>query len=301
MIQTLTNNISCNDLGIVLMHEHVFNKYPPKYIDNNISYTLQLLKEVQKFSVKTIIDLTPYNSPDLYNSIIDDSNINIIGCVGFYLYNYIPKRLRNKNEVELVRYFSNIIEKGTKKYKYKPGILKIASSSDNIKDIEYKYFNVITTLQKKYNLPIATHSPKGFYSHYLYFKENKINLSKIYFCHSEFFINDNNFDDKIIQLVEIVHSGAYLLFSKFGTNYNSNRFKQTLKIVKHLIENGYINHILLSSDCNWKWKYGIPKLQNGNNDYSYIFTYIIPGLLKAGISTNEIYQIMVINPYNLLK
>lgn len=297
MIQTLGNAIKVDDLGLVLMHEHIFNQYPRGYKKESEEFTIEQLERLKKHGVKTIIDLTPYNNIDLYNSVIERCDFNIVGCIGFYLSKYIPKEYRNMSENELVYKLSKVIEGGTKKYHYKPGILKIASSFNGVGENEKKYFNVVARLSRSFEIPIATHSPKGAFEHSIYLQSLGVNMEKVFLSHAEFNVNDENFETEIYKMEQIVNSGSYLLFSKFGTSYNGKRYKTSCNVLSHFKDKRKLDRILISSDCNWKWKNYNAKFQNGNIcNYEYVFNYTIPGLIKKGFSDKDIKQIMIINP-----
>ena len=60
-------------LGVTLVHEHVFNRYP--FHKRNVSeeFTLNELKKLERYNVKTIVDLTPYTPIGNYERIIKET------------------------------------------------------------------------------------------------------------------------------------------------------------------------------------------------------------------------------------
>lgn len=126
-------------------------------------------------------------------------------------------------------------------------------------------------------------------------------MEKVFLSHSEFNVNDENFDVEIYKMEQIIDSGAYLLFSKFGTSYKGKRYKTSCDVISYFKNNRKLDKILISSDCNWKWKNYKAKFPNGNIcNYEYVFNFIVPGLRKRGFSALDIEQMMKRNPKKLL-
>lgn len=300
MVQTSKNKIRTDDLGITLMHEHVFNRYPIGYQNKNTEFVLNELEKLKAFGVKTIVDLTPYSEIGRFTEVIEQCDLNIICSVGFYLNRYVPSDLRRNNVNQLISKLGHKIEMGMSKKIYKPGIIKIAAANSILNDDEIKYFSVASELAKIYQLPIATHSPKGTYEHYEFLLRNGVLPDKIYLSHGEFNINQTNFYHEIAKLDSIVKSGGYLLFSKFGTTINGQRFKNSLSVIKYFKDNCLLDKILISSDSNWKWKNGVAKFQNGSIcSYDYLFNFVIPALIKNGFTYKDIELMLNDNPKKL--
>lgn len=302
MIQTLKGDVESQALGKTLLHEHVFNRFPIGYKEANNIYTLELLQKCKKSGIDTIVDLTPYNNIGYYDEIIEKSPLNIIGCIGFYLERYMSSEIRRMDYDKLLSNTTKKIENGMGKKKYRPAIIKVACSGIGITDSEKKFLKVAAKVSSEYNMPIAVHSPEGVFGHYKYLVDYGANPQKIVMSHSEFNINEDNYEERIKEINDVIKMGGYLLFSKFGTNYTGERAKRTFGFVFDIINQGNIEHLLISSDCNWKWKNGIPRLQNGKNtDYSYAMNYICPGLINMGVNKDDLRIMLENNPQKILE
>ena len=59
-VNTVKGSIDVEELGLTLIHEHIFNNYPYYKEQENTDFALKQLNLLKKFNVKTIVDLTPY-------------------------------------------------------------------------------------------------------------------------------------------------------------------------------------------------------------------------------------------------
>ncbi|MBR5041356.1 MAG: hypothetical protein IKX68_09560 [Clostridiales bacterium] len=301
MIQTLAGGIEETLLGKTLMHEHVFNRFPIGFKDRNTAYTLQLLRRCKDSGIDTVVDLTPYTSIGSFDDVIENSPVNILGCIGFYLERYMTPDIRGADYQQLLLRMSRKIEKGFGKKKYKPGIIKVACSGDSMSPFEKKSMLVAAKLNQEYGLPIAVHSPEGTLMHYGYLVEMGADPHKIVMSHSEFKLSECSFHEKVSEAEKVIDSGGYILLSKFGTTTSGKRSKRSIEYITELKRQGLIDHLLVSSDCNWKWRGGEPRLQNGSIvDYSYAVEYICPLLVANGFSEEDVSIMMKNNPRKIL-
>jgi predicted metal-dependent phosphotriesterase family hydrolase len=168
-----------------------------------------------------------------------------------------------------------------------------------------KFFQVVSILQKTYNIPIATHSPKGGLNHLNILLSFGADPDHIYLSHLENSINEKNFNDSISDLIKIAQTGASILLSNFGFNENGKRCIVSANIAKYLKNNGYLNKILISADSYWRWKNNQIRTreyrenQKIEKNLLYTFQHTIPVLKKLQFSDEDIHEILYVNPYNM--
>lgn len=308
-INTHLGKISSAKLGVTLVHEHVFNKYHYSKKDFVQEYTVNELKKLKKYNIKTIVDLTPYTSLSKYDHILRTKDVQIICCIGFFLSKYVPYQYKRKTVPELVNILSRQIENGVRGSKIKPGIFKIASQRVQLSTLEKRFFDTIGILQKKYHFPIATHSPKGALNHIKRLIDAGANPKHIFISHLDKGLSSKNFkyNERFGEIKKVLDTGAYVLFCEFGNGKNhSKTTKIVMKILKDLKKLGYIKQILISADSNWRWKYGEIKLKNSRwggipRNYEYVFTCIQPILHEIGFTDDDIKEVLVNNPKRLFE
>ena len=101
-INTVKGNITTENMGITLMHEHVFNLYPYYKEKENTEFVKKQIERLRQFNVKTIVDLTPYARIGSYKNLISQCDINLICSMGFFLDKYVPASYRNMSVSDLV-------------------------------------------------------------------------------------------------------------------------------------------------------------------------------------------------------
>lgn len=300
-INTVNGDVNTENMGITLMHEHVFNLYPYYKEKENTEYVKKQIEKLTAFNVGTIVDLTPYAKIGSYKNFISQCNINIICAMGFFLDKYVPASYKNASVSELVENLSKKVEVGIGENKYKPGIIKIAASNSKLSDQQMKFFEAAAVLQRKYKIPIATHSPFGGLEHLNILLQMGAIPEHLYLSHLENEINDKNFDSKIHDIETVMGRHANIVITNFGANDRGSRYKSSIKLMEYLKESNYLSQTLISADSNWRWKGNVLKLRDSHfngaeKTYSYVFDFIIPALKKVCFSDHDINQMLISNP-----
>lgn len=296
-------------MGITLLHEHIFNKYPKPKQGISETFTIEQLAALEKHGVKTIVDLTPYTSPDQYTKVLEVTSINIICCVGFYLPKYIPTLYKKASVGELVKWLSNRIVDGKGKNRILPGILKVAGQNPQMNSLEEKFFATVAILQREYSLPIATHSPKGALSHIDYLIRVGANPEHVFCSHMDKGLSSESAaESRLLEATQVLDRGAYVLFSEFGSGHGTGGRSAVpaVDLISRLKEAGYIKQLLISADSNWRWKDGQLRLRGPQSKgiprtYEYVFARIVPVLERAGFSSKDINTMLITNPRRLFE
>lgn len=300
-LNTVNGSVNTENMGITLMHEHIFNLYPYYKEKENTEFVKKQIEKLRAFNVKTIIDLTPYAKIGSYKNFINQCNINVICATGFFLDKYVPTSYKNASISDLVEKLSKKIEVGIGENKYKPGIIKIAASSAKLSDRQMRFFEAATILQRKYKIPIATHSPYGGLEHLKILIQMGAIPEHLYLSHLENEINDKNFDSKICDIEDVMNRQANIVITNFGVNDRGSRYKSSVKLMKYLKEGNFLPQTLISADSNWRWKGNVLKLQDSQfngaeKTYSYVFDFIVPALEKVRFTDRDISQMLITNP-----
>lgn len=306
-VSTHRGNISTDELGITLMHEHIFNRFPFQHRLKSETFTLSQLRAIQHFNVKTIVDLTPYTTPANYSAVLRGTDLNIITCVGFYLQRYIPSPLRQLSVHELCKRLARHIENGRGNIKVRPGILKVAAHGADLTNLESRCFNTVSILQRQYRLPIATHSPKGALSHLQELIRAGADPEHVFLSHLDKGVaSKSKRSERLQEMRKILDAGAHLLFSEFGTNMVNGTRTAAVDLIIALRNEGYIKQLLISADSNWRWRRGEIRLkssqfQGAPRTYDYVFSHIIPVLKAATFTSDEINEMLIRNPRRLFE
>lgn len=289
---------SPKEADIILLHEHVFNLYPPRKKQENKDFTLSLLEQLSSCNVRYIVDLTPYANLNKYSDIINGSPIPIICSIGFSYGKHVPAADKKKSTEAIYQDLERLYLYGIGRQKIRPGIIKLSTNTKEPKAYEHSFADAAIRLSNKYLLPIAYHCPFNTFDRYRELLEKGINPRRLMVCHYENQHSRMSKDEFLEQAVYIALQGSYLQFSDFGTKATSEKAKSTIDLLNYLVNYGLADKILLSSDCNWSWKNGLPKMKVGNMElgYRYLFDYTLPLLKKSGVPDEILESILKTNP-----
>lgn len=297
-IQTTTGLQDIRDNDRILVHEHVFNRYPFRQQEKMEDYVLNELDKAYRQGITIICDLTAYTKPYNYYRIIENSPVKIVSCLGFYTNRYIPAHQKRQDADEIIRSYSKVIENGVGTRNVKPGILKIAAQSYCLSPLEEKLFSVIAFLSKEYELPIALHAPKGTYSHVLSLISAGAKPEKIFVAHIENGIqSEKEYDKRLTEATQILSLGSYVQLADFGCTITSKKCITGIAFFNDLIKRGYLNNLLLSADSCWRWKkneFVVKEYNYGNGKpYTYTKEFSLPKLQQEVNTTLDLEQVLL--------
>ena len=303
-IQTAGGIHLLGDTDRVLMHEHIFNRYPYSRQREMEEFVLRELNAAHKQGITVICDLTAYTKPYNYYNVIENSPVKIVSCVGFYTSRYIPEQVKRQGHDSLIRTYGRMIEKGVGSRRIKPGILKIAAQSHILSPLEKKLFSVVAHLSREYGLPIALHAPKGTLSHVCSLISEGANPNKIFAAHIESGITiESEFEKRITEAAQIMKLGSYIQLSDFGCTVSSVKREAGLRFIEELIRNGYLSHLLLSGDSCWRWKNDKFVVKEYNHCNGKHYTYTIDStisMIKEKLCFADIDSVLLLeNPGHL--
>ena len=287
IIQTTIGMHEVTDSDRILVHEHVFNRYPFWQQSKMEEYVLSELQKAYKQGITVICDLTAYTKPYNYYKIIEQSPVKIVSCLGFYTPRYISAQQKKQDASTLLQSCRKAIENGIGSKKIKPGILKIAAQSYELGSLEKKFFSVVAQLSTEYNLPIALHAPKGTYSHVCSLISAGAKPNRIFAAHIETGIaSKDEYKKRMSEAVNILALGSYIQLADFGCTMTSKKGAAGVSFVSEIINRGYLNQLLLSADSCWRWKnngFVVKEYNYGEGKhYTYTMEHILSLLGKAG-------------------
>ena len=178
-VNTVLGQISPEDMGVTLVHEHICYGYPGWEGDQTIAPLdhkvivangVATLKQLKVLGVKTYIDATANDQgrqPEIMKEISEKSGVNIICATGYYFegegataYWKFRSSLGDISS-ELYELFLKEVTEGIRNTGIKAGVLKVASGKGVITDYEKLMFQAAAKVQQKTRVPIITHTQGG--------------------------------------------------------------------------------------------------------------------------------------------
>ena len=157
-INTVTGPIKAEQLGKTLIHEHFIFGYPGFQGDvtlggfdeeEALKEAINIARYIQSFGVKTVVDPTPNEcgrNPEFLRKISEATGLQIVCATGYYYEGegatpyFKFRQALGTAEEEIYEMFKKELTEGIAGSGIKPGVIKLASSKDEITEYEKMFF-----------------------------------------------------------------------------------------------------------------------------------------------------------------
>lgn len=321
LINTVLGQIDVEKLGKTLVHEHIVGGYPGWECDalarpydrkKIVSVCVKNVEPVKEYGIQSIIDATPIDlsrDVQVLKEVSEILRINIICATGMYMeelgkWAYLKQRSRSgvgDMAQELYDTYMHELTVGIKDTGIKAGVIKVATGFNNISECEMASLKAAARAQKATGVPIVTHTENGTMG-----PEQLDVLLKEGVDPLKIMCGHMCCNSSIEYQLEVLKRKTFIAFDRFGVEAIMPDEVRKIMLVG-LIGSGYADRIMLSQDC-FGCGFGrggiLPenrkrKLQNWT--YTNIFRNILPALRAAGITEEQINQMMVENPRRLFE
>src|SRR5271165_3573768 len=303
-VQTMRGPLDTAQLGVTLMHEHIFILSPeilmnyPEFWgdeDQRVEDAVQRLNALYATGVQSLVDLTVVGLGRYIPRIerlAQRTKLNIIVATGLYTYNDIPFFFHYRGPGTLgggpevmADIFVKDIEQGIAGTKVKAGILKCATDVPGLTPGVERSLRATAQAHLRTGVSISTHtharSHRGLDQQKI-FREEGVDLSRVVIGHC----GDTT---EISYLEELISNGSYIGMDRFGIDTILS-FEDRVATVAKMCERGHANKMVLSHDaaCFNHWLPERPLaavLPRWN--YLHIHNDVIPALKKAGVTDEQ--------------
>lgn len=316
MIPTLTGTVSADDLGTVLMHEHVFVLNAEMMInspdlfpeDEMVERAVATLTEVAATGVDAFVDLsvmgTGRNVPVL-RRIGEQVDLTILLATGWYTYHEAPvfATLNGPGRLfggpdPLTELFVRDLTEGIAGTGVRAAVLKCSADKYGITDGVQIIMRAVADAHLETGAPIMTHSSPAHDTGTLqqdYFESRGIDLSGIVIGH----VGDT---DDIDALRRIADRGSVLGMDRFGLE-STLPYEQRVDTVVRMCELGYADRMVLSTDSS-VFSMNFPDEQRRARlplwDARVVLPRIVEDIRARGVSDDDIDQMMRRTPRRIL-
>jgi phosphotriesterase-related protein len=312
-VQTMRGPIDSAQLGVTLMHEHIFITSPdilmnyPEFWgddDQHIEDAVQRLNELYDSGVHSVVDLTVVGLgryiPRI-QKVAQRTKLNIVVATGLYTYNDIPFFFHYRGPGTLgggpevmADMFVKDIEQGIAGTGVKAGILKCATDVLGLTEGVERSLRATAQAHLRTGVSISTHtharSHRGLDQQKV-FREEGVDLSRIVIGHC----GDTT---EIPYLEELIDNGSYIGMDRFGID-TILPFEARVNTVVEMCKRGHAGKMVLSQDasCFSDWlEPGLVAAILPKWDYMHIYRDVIPALKERGVTDEQVHQMMVENP-----
>jgi phosphotriesterase-related protein len=312
-INTVTGPILVNQLGKTLIHEHFIFGYPGFQGDVTLGAfneeaaleeAVKIARQMQSFGVQTVVDPTPNEcgrNPEFLKKISEATGLQIICATGYYYEGegatpyFKFRQALGTAEEDIYEMFKKELIEGIAGTGIKPGVIKLASSKDEITEYEKMFFRAGARVQKETGVVILTHTQEGTMGpeQAKYLIDHGADPGKIIIGHM---CGNTNPDYHR----EVLDQGVRIGFDRFGIQgmVGAPFDQERVQTLLALINAGYEDQILLAHDSVNIWLGRPPVMPEQaakimeNWHPGHIFTNILPQLRENGVTEQQLDKML---------
>ena len=312
-VETVRGPIATTDLGVTLMHEHVFvlspeimANFPEGWGEDAAreQTAVDKLNALKAAGVDTIVDPTVIGLGRYIPRIARvaaRTELQIVVATGVYTYNDVPMYFHFSgpgtalNGPEpMVEMFVRDITEGIADTGVRAGILKCATDEPGLTPGVERVLRAVAQAHRATGVPITTHTHahtrRGLDQQRI-FAEEGVDLSRVIIGHS----GDTT---DLGYLEELIAAGSYLGMDRFGLD-NILSFDERVDTVARLCERGHAAKLVLAHDAScyidWLPEAALPVVLP-NWHYLHIHNDVLPALRERGVTEEQITTMLVDNP-----
>ena len=312
-VDTVRGPTPTADLGVTLMHEHVFvlspeiiANFPQVWGDEQAreEAAVEKLNALKAIGVDTIVDPTVIGLgryiPRIQR-IAERTGLQIIVATGVYTYNDVPMHFHFTGPgtalggpEAMVEMFVGDITEGIAGTGVRAAILKCATDEPGVTPGVERVLRAVAQAHRATGVPITTHTHahtrRGLDQQRIFAQEG-VDLSRVIIGHSGD-TTDLNY------LEELIAAGSYLGMDRFGLD-NILGFDDRVDIVATMCARGHADRMVLAHDAacymDWLPEAALPVVLP-NWHYLHIHHDVLPALRRRGVTEEQITTMLVDNP-----
>ncbi len=302
-VETALGPVPTAELGPTLMHEHVVTRSPgvhenwPHLFDRDAILALaeRKMADLHARGIRTIVDLTTVDLGRDIGLIVDvarRSRVRIVVATGVW---WMPQRYFVAHGVDAVAdLFIRDITRGIGTSGVKAAIIKCATDTAGVTPVIETVLRACARAQKATGVPISTHTwaaGRSGEAQQAIFAQEGVDLRRVIIGHS----GDS---DDLGYLRGLMERGSTIGMDRFGLESYLPTDKR-VAVLARLCAEGYAPRMVLSHDANC-WTDMLSEEDKRRTrprwHYTHISDDILPALRTAGVTEDQIEQMLVRNP-----
>lgn len=303
VVQTVTGPLPVNDLGRVLMHEHVITRSPGLSADYPSTYPraevlaicIEGLGALKDSGIDTIVDHTTYDlgrDVELLAEVSQASGVAIVAATGVWIE---PQRYWHlRAPAQTARLLIDDLQRGIAGTDIRAGVIKCAIDRAGLTPTVERVLRACAIAHRETGAHISTHTiaaARGGLHQLRIFAEEGVAPDRVVIGHC----GDTEDLDYLRALIE---RGGYIGMDRFGVE-DMLPDAARMRVVARLCAEGHAQRLLLSHDASF-WNDRTPvealRKQRPHWHHRHIVSDIVPGLLDLGVSDQQIQTMLVGNP-----
>lgn len=316
-VETVRGPVQADALGPTLMHEHVFvlsTEHMQNYGEGlwwdeeaRVADAVARLRALRSKGITTIVDPTVWGLgryiPRIQR-IAAQVDLNIVVAAGLYVYEELPQQYAYRGPglladvpEPMVTDFTRDIVEGIGSTGVKAALLKCCIEAAGLTPGVERIARAVARTHVETGTPITVHTSGAAQTGGLaidLFRKEGVDLTKVVIGHA----GDSNDLD---YLMELADTGAILGMDRFGLDL-FNPTPDRVATIAALAARGYADQMVLAHDANCFIDYfgadhdAVKAAAAPNWHYTHISDDVLPALAEAGVTQEQIEQMLVANP-----
>jgi len=302
-VETALGPVAPTGLGPTLMHEHIVTRSPgvhenwPHLFDRDaiLSIADRKMADLYGRGIRTIVDLTTVDlgrDIDLIVAVARRSRVQVIVATGVW---WMPQRYFSSHGIdEVAELFIRDITMGIGTSGIKAAIIKCATDTAGVTPVIENVLRASARAQKATGVPISTHTwaaGRSGEAQQAIFAQEGVDLRRVVIGHS----GDS---EDLGYLRGLMERGSTIGMDRFGLDHFLPTAKR-VEVLARLCAEGYADKMVLSHDANC-WTDMLSEDDKRRTrplwHYNHISDDILPALRAAGVTEDQIQQMLVRNP-----
>ena len=271
---------------------------------NVISEAVRAMNEFRYAGGSGLVEVTPMGvgrDPEGLREIALASGVTIVMGTGFYVHDYQPASLNEMAPEQIAELIVRDFEEGTGVNNVRPGIVGEVGLTWPMHPDEVRSLTAATLASKQTGMAITVHpgrNPDAPMAAVKIVEAAGGDPSRLIIGH----IDRTLFDIK--DMIEVASTGALIEFDLFGlessyyplTDIDMPNDATRVEYIAELFAAGFGQQVTVGQDCDTRTRY----TQFGGEGYQHIISHVIPVMLRKGLSTADVDQILVQTPRRML-
>lgn len=308
-VMTVRGPVPASELGLTLMHEHILvnmlRELRVEGLLNDVPLAVRELARFKELGGGTVVDMTNRSlgqQPRALRRISELSGLHIVMGCGLYRQQYYDAAwLDRMSTDELASWMVRDLTEGVDGTGIRAGIIGEIACDQWLTAQEERVFRAAARAHRRTGATISTHAarwPVGLTQLDL-LEEEGVSPGRVIVGHCDTVASvEWDAEQSVLDYhLAIAERGAFVQFDtvRKGPGFEHD-LDARVRFVRHLIDKGRIDRILLSHDVAWR-----SALRTfGGGGYVLIIEDFVPRLKAAGIGEDQIRTILVDNPRRAL-
>jgi phosphotriesterase-related protein len=310
-VQTVQGAIDAQQLGLVLVHEHVrfrdeavAAQWPGRYDEQaELDAALEAVGAAKAKGVQTIVDPTAmFGGRDVrfMERVADQTGVRIVPCTGIYSYDYLPHYFENRDVDAMAEHFVEDIEVGIQGTDIKAAFLKCAADAAGVTEHVEKIHRAVGRASVRTGAPIMAHSMPAVATgprQVEIFQEEGVDLSRVQIAHC----GDT---DDLDYIEALIAKGVYVGLDRYGLEMYLPIERRNATAAE-LLRRGHAERLMISQDFCASIDWFPPEAAETfeasgairNWSMTLVFEEVVPFLREQGVMDDESFNtVFVENP-----